>query len=222
MTTGKKSLIPSTGWPFPETFCNSDGPFYFTFSPPFPNYSALFTLFLHIPPSLLYKRSWHFETLVCHFIGLPAFWIKAKYPLPPHSSLGFIGNSELLVTGIFLSCLSDFTLWINDFTLWFNDCHWLWNFTSDWDSNPHDQDLNLVKILLGLKLLGWDSDPAKTHDTWFQDLMKFRFLMSHHRKNSVRDKVTGKKWIYSDSERLTLHRQNVDHCRGWIQLRNAG
>ena len=36
--------------------------------------------------------------------------------------------------------------------------------------------------------------------------MKLRFLMSHHRKNSVRDKVMGKKWIYSDSERSTLHR----------------
>ena len=46
-------------------------------------------------------------------------------------------------------------------------------FTSDWDLNPH----------------GWDSDPAKTHSTWFQDLMKLRFLMSHDRKNSVRDKV---------------------------------
>ena len=37
--------------------------------------------------------------------------------------------------------------------------------------------------------------------------MKFRFLMSHPRKNSVRDKVTGKKWIYADSERSILHRQ---------------
>ena len=34
--------------------------------------------------------------------------------------------------------------------------------------------------------------------------MKLRILMSHCRKNSVRDKVTGKKWIYS--ERNTLHR----------------
>ena len=34
--------------------------------------------------------------------------------------------------------------------------------------------------------------------------MKLRFLMSHHRKNSVRDKVIGKKWIYL--ERDTLHR----------------
>ena len=38
--------------------------------------------------------------------------------------------------------------------------------------------------------------------------MKLRFLMSHRRKNSVRDKVIGKKW--TDSERNTLHRQE---CR---------
>ena len=36
--------------------------------------------------------------------------------------------------------------------------------------------------------------------------MKFGFLMSPHRKNSVRDKVIGKEWIYSDTERSTLHR----------------
>ena len=31
--------------------------------------------------------------------------------------------------------------------------------------------------------------------------------MSHCRKNSVRDKAIGKKWVYSDTERGTLHRQ---------------
>ena len=41
--------------------------------------------------------------------------------------------------------------------------------------------------------------------------MKLRFLMSYHRKNSVRDKVIGKKWIYL--ERNTLHRQSVGHRR---------
>ena len=41
--------------------------------------------------------------------------------------------------------------------------------------------------------------------------MKLRFLMSHQRKNSVRDKVIGKKWIYL--ERNTLHRQSVGHLR---------
>ena len=37
-------------------------------------------------------------------------------------------------------------------------------------------------------------------------------LMSHRRKNSVRNKVIGKKWIYL--ERNTLHRQNVGHLEG--------
>ena len=61
----------------------------------------------------------------------------------------------------------------------------------------------------------WNSNPAKTHGlpteitTWFQDLMKLRSSMSHHGKNSVRHKVTGKKWIYL--ERNTLHRQSVGH-----------
>ena len=49
----------------------------------------------------------------------------------------------------------------------------------------------------------WDLNPAKTHSTWFQNLMKLRLLMFHHRKNSVREKVIGKKWIYSDSEKYT-------------------
>ena len=36
-----------------------------------------------------------------------------------------------------------------------------------------------------------------------------------HRKNLVRDKVIGK-WIYSNAERMTLHRQSVGLCRGWV------
>ena len=47
--------------------------------------------------------------------------------------------------------------------------------------------------------------------------MKLTFLMSRHRKNSVRDKVIGKKWIYSDSEKSTLQRQSVGQCRGWVE-----
>ena len=39
--------------------------------------------------------------------------------------------------------------------------------------------------------------------------MKLRFLMSHHRKNSVRDKVIGK-WIYSDTER-----SSCTECGPW-------
>ena len=29
----------------------------------------------------------------------------------------------------------------------------------------------------------WDLRPAQTHGTWFQDLMKLRFLMSYCKKN---------------------------------------
>ena len=39
--------------------------------------------------------------------------------------------------------------------------------------------------------------------------MKLGFLMSHCRKNSMIDKVIGKKWIYF--ERNTLCRQNMGH-----------
>ena len=46
--------------------------------------------------------------------------------------------------------------------------------------------------------------------------MKLRFLIFHHGKNSVRDKVMSKKWIYSDSERSTLHRKSVGHRKGWV------
>ena len=41
--------------------------------------------------------------------------------------------------------------------------------------------------------------------------MKLRFLMSHCRKNSVRDRVIGKKLIYS--ERNIHHRQSMGHLR---------
>ena len=50
--------------------------------------------------------------------------------------------------------------------------------------------------------------------------MKLRFLMSHHRKYSVRDKVIGKEWIYSDSERSTFHGQSVGHHRGQVRPPN--
>ena len=89
-------------------------------------------------------------------------------------------------------------------------------FTSDWDSNPAKTQFGFQihvagtqtqpKPCLRLEPKWLDSDLAKTHGTWFQDLMKLGFLMSHHRKNSVRDKMIGKKWIYSDTERSTLHR----------------
>ena len=52
-----------------------------------------------------------------------------------------------------------------------------------------------IYLRLGLEAMFWDSNSAKTRSTWFQDLMKPRLLISHHRKNSVRDKVIVKKWI---------------------------
>ena len=80
-------------------------------------------------------------------------------------------------------------------------------------------DIETIHLRLGLERMCWDSNLAKTRfgaltyvtrtrtqpkpkvfqlraDTLFQDLMKLRLLMSHCRKNSVRDKVIGKKWIY--------------------------
>ena len=47
--------------------------------------------------------------------------------------------------------------------------------------------------------------------TWFQDLKKLQLLMSHLRKNLVRAKMVGKKWIYL--ERNTLHRQSMGLLR---------
>ena len=40
--------------------------------------------------------------------------------------------------------------------------------------------------------------------------------MSYCRKNSVRDKVVGTKWIYSDSERSTFRRQSRGHQSGQV------
>ena len=44
--------------------------------------------------------------------------------------------------------------------------------------------------------------------------------MSHRRKNSVTDKVIGKKQIYSDIERSPLHRQSVGLRRGGMRQQN--
>ena len=49
--------------------------------------------------------------------------------------------------------------------------------------------------------------------------MKLRFLMSHYRKNSVRNKVIGKKWIYSD-QREAHFTESVGHCRGQVLCQN--
>ena len=49
----------------------------------------------------------------------------------------------------------------------------------------------------------------------FYFLKKLRFLMSCHRKNSLKDKVIDKKWIYLEKD--TLHRQSVYHLRSLEQ-----
>ena len=97
---------------------------------------------------------------------------------------------------------------------------WIWNHLPHIGIRTQQKpSLGLKPVWLGLKPSQnpawnlnprvWDSNPAKTHSTWFQDLMKLRFLISHHRKNSARDKVIAKKWIYLDIERSILHRQSV-------------
>ena len=61
---------------------------------------------------------------------------------------------------------------------------------------------------------GWDLTPTKTHGlpTEKTHLVsrpnEAQVLMSHHRKNSVRDKVTDKKWIY-------LKRNTLYRLSGW-------
>ena len=74
-----------------------------------------------------------------------------------------------------------------------------------WDLNPY----------------GWNSNQAKTHGTWFQGLIKLRFMMSHCRKTSVKDKLISKKWIYSDSERNTRHKQECGPSQSANALQNA-
>ena len=79
-----------------------------------------------------------------------------------------------------------------------SECKKLKPFTSNWDLNPCGP---CQSPAWKLNPDGWDSKVAKTHCLvrsyiWFQDRMKLKLLMSRHRKNSVRDRVVGKKQIY--------------------------
>ena len=77
-------------------------------------------------------------------------------------------------------------------------------FTSDWDLNPCARTRTpMARTWAQPKSMVFQ---LRSH-TWFQDLMKLRFLTSHGRKNSVRDKMIHKKWMYL--ERNTLHTQNM-------------
>ena len=51
-----------------------------------------------------------------------------------------------------------------------------------------------------------DLNPAKIHDSWFQDLMKHRFLMFHCKKRIQGKTAIGKRWICLDLKRSTVHR----------------
>ena len=52
-----------------------------------------------------------------------------------------------------------------------------------------------------------------------QDLMKLRVLMSHHRKNSVREKMIGKKWIIYIYKKKKLHREwPPQKVRHWVMV----
>ena len=96
-----------------------------------------------------------------------------------------------------------------------------------WDLKPQSWDSSQTKTQFGtlIHVAGTWTQPRPTvfqvsSQTWFQDVMNLRFLMYHCRKNSVRDKVIGKKWIYSDTDRSTLQRQSVGLGRGRMQQHN--
>ena len=82
-----------------------------------------------------------------------------------------------------------------------------------WDFNLCGWDSNLTKTLLGTwthMARTWSQPKPivlqlRSH-TSFQNPMELRFL-----KNSVRDKVIGKRWVYL--ERHALHTQSVGHRR---------
>ena len=75
-------------------------------------------------------------------------------------------------------------------------------FTTDWDSNPYAGARTQPKPCLGLEPMWLGLRPSQNP----------QYLVSgpneaHCRKNSVRDTVIGKRWIYSDTESSPLHRQ---------------
>ena len=114
---------------------------------------------------------------------------------------------------------------------------WLW--AQFYLGRLETRGIETVHLRLGLQLMCGHSNPDRTQfrtqthvaktwtqpkptvfqlrsHTWFQGLMKLRCLMSYHRKNPVRDKEIGKKWICL--ERSTPHRQSVGPRRGWVGL----
>ena len=64
-----------------------------------------------------------------------------------------------------------------------------------WDHLPQIGTWTQPNACMGFESMWLGLNPAKTHGAWIQDTMKFMFLMSHLRKNLLRDKVIGKKWF---------------------------
>ena len=56
--------------------------------------------------------------------------------------------------------------------------------------------------------------------TWFQDLMKLRLFMSHYRRNSVGDRVIGKKYIYLErnTERVWALLEGETGCKNDMEI----
>ena len=105
----------------------------------------------------------------------------------------------------------------------FTSVHWFkankhellrgWNHSSQngtwtmwWDSNPAKTQLGILTHMTGTWTWPKPTVFQLRSDAWFQDLMKLRFLMSPCRKNSVRDKVIGKK--QNSLERNTLQTEH--------------
>ena len=69
----------------------------------------------------------------------------------------------------------------------------------------------IVQLRLGLEtMIFW----RRSH-TCSEDVMKLRFLMSHHRKNSAIDKVVAKKWIYLEKNTLPRVWAILEGKRPW-------
>ena len=64
-----------------------------------------------------------------------------------------------------------------------------------WDHLPQIGTWTQPNSCMGFESMWLGLSPAKTHGAWIQNLMKFRFLISHRRKNLSRDKVIAKKWF---------------------------
>ena len=77
-----------------------------------------------------------------------------------------------------------------------------------------------VYLGLGLEHVCEDSNPQ---NPWYlvSGPNEAQVLYASLQKEFSERQSVGKKWIYSDSERSTCHRQHVGHRRGQVQPRNV-